>query len=79
MRTLKYGSVELILGDIVEQTTDAIVNAANTKLADAASIAIDSVCSFLHTNPGLELVRFVLFKQGQFDIFQSALDDWSPK
>ena len=184
MRKFKYGCVELILGDIVEQTTDAIVNAANTKLAggggvdgaihraagpklkelclkfpadesgrrcqtgcvqitaganlpakfvihavgpfynekyaeksrsqlrqvhelalitaiehncksiafpaistgayrfpiaDAALIAIDSVCSFLHTNSGLELVRFVLFKQGQFDIFQSALDDWSPK
>ena len=184
IRKLKHGSVELVIGNIVDQRTDAIVNAANTKLAggggvdgaihraagpelkelclqfpadengrrcetghvqtttagklaakfvihavgpfynekyaekayaqlrqlhvhalqaaidhncksiafpaistgayrfpitDAARIAIDSVCSFLDANIGIELVRFVLYKQGQYDTFKLALDDWSAK
>lgn len=28
---------------------------------------------------GIELVRFVLFKQGQYDTFKDALDAWSAK
>ena len=184
MRRLKYGTVELELGNIVDQDTDAIVNAANTKLtggggvdgaihraagpelkelclqfpvdergrrcqtghvqttpagklpakcvihavgpfyneryaekarnqlrelhvlaleaaldhncksvafpaistgayrfpiADAARVAIDTVCTFLNQTAGLTLVRFVLYKQGHFDIFQAALDDWPPR
>ncbi len=184
MRQLKHGSVDLVLGNIVEQDTDAIVNAANTKLtggggvdgaihrvagpklkelclqfpadesgrrcqtghvqvtagcnlaaryvihavgpfynekyatkahdqlrqlhelalraaidyqcrtisfpaistgayrfpiADAAIIAIDSVCSFLDSCTGIDLVRFVLYKQGQLEAFQSALAQWSEK
>lgn len=48
-------------------------------IADAALIAIDSVCSFLASYSGIERVRFVLYKQGQFDTFKSALDEWSAK
>ncbi|MDX1929525.1 MAG: macro domain-containing protein [Pirellulaceae bacterium] len=47
-------------------------------IADAAAIAIDSVCQFLNSTPGIEIVRFVLYKQGQFDTFKSTLDKWSP-
>jgi O-acetyl-ADP-ribose deacetylase (regulator of RNase III) len=47
-------------------------------IADAAKIAIDTVCTFLNQNVGIELVCFVLFKQRQFDTFQTALDNWSP-
>ena len=47
-------------------------------IADAASTAIDSVCRFLNTTPGVELVRFVLYKQGQFDIFEATLEKWLP-
>lgn len=182
IRTLRHGNVELVLGNIVEQDTDAIVNAANTKLTggggvdsaihraagpelkelclqfpvdesgrqcqtghvlttaagklaakyvihavgpfynakyaekahgqlrqlhllalraaianncktiafpaistgayrfpitEAALIAIDAVCSFLDANAGIELVRLVLHKPGQFETFKSALDDWT--
>ncbi len=184
MRQFKHGSVELVLGNIVDQTTDAIVNAANTKLAggggvdgaihraagpilkelclqfpadengrrcqtgcvqttaggnlaakhvihavgpfynekyaekahgqlrqlhelalraavdhqcrsvafpaistgayrfpiaDAARVAIDTVCSFLCVHSGIEIVRFVLFKPGQLDVFKVALGEWSEK
>ncbi len=184
MRKLKHGTVELVLGNIVDQDTDAIVNAANTKLAggggvdgaihraagstlkelclefpaddrgrrcqtgnvqttaagnlaakfvihavgpfyneryadkahdqlrqlqtlalnaaiqhgcssvafpaistgayrfpiaDAARIAIDAVCSFLDSKPGVSLVRFVLYTQGQYDVFDHALAEWTPK
>jgi len=183
MRKLKHGTVELIVGDIVDQDTDAIVNAANTKmlggggvdgaihraagpellelckqippdehgcrcrtghvqttqagnlpvkyvihavgpfyneqcaekahaqlrqvheealqaalehgcrsvafpaistgayrfpLDEAAAIAVDAVCSFLEKKDGLSLVRFVLFQQSQFDVFQNALHSWRP-
>lgn len=183
MRKLKYGTVELVLGNIIDQDTDAIVNAANTKLtggggvdgaihraagpqlkelclefpaddrgrrcqtgqvqttvacnlpvkyvvhavgpfynekyiekakvqlrqlhtlalqaavehrcesiafpaistgayrfpiADASQIAIDVVCSFMDATPGLSLVRFVLYKQAQFDAFHTALKVWEP-
>lgn len=183
MRKLKHGIVELVLGNIVKQDTDAIVNAANTKLnggggvdgaihraagpklkelchlfpadekgrrcqtghvrttaggnlaakyvihavgpfyneryaekahnqlrqlhkfalqaalehncksiafpaistgayrfplADAASTAIDSVCQFLNHITGIEIVRFVLYKPVQFEIFETTLNDWAP-
>ena len=38
MRKLKHGTVELVLGNIVEQDADAIVNAANTKLAGGGGV-----------------------------------------
>ncbi|MFO0943098.1 MAG: macro domain-containing protein [Pirellulales bacterium] len=183
MRLLKHGSIELVLGNIVHQDTDAIVNAANTKLAggggvdgaihraagpelkqlclhfpadengrrcptgqvkitaagnlaakyvihavgpfynekyaekahsqlrllhetalqvavehqcksiafpaistgayrfpvaDAANIAIDAICSFLNSSPGIELVRFILYKAAalHYDIFRSSLEKW---
>lgn len=184
MCLLKYGVVELVLGNIVDQDTDAIVNAANTKLAggggvdgaihraagptlkalcqqfpadergrrcqtgdvktttagdlsakvvihavgpfyneryadkahtqlrqlhelalkaaiehecstvafpaistgayrfpfaDAARIAIDAVCTFLDTTQGISLVRFVLYKQSQFDVFAKSLERWQPR
>src|ERR1700689_3362190 len=34
----KYGRIELVLGNIVEQAVDAIVNAANTKLAGGGGV-----------------------------------------
>jgi O-acetyl-ADP-ribose deacetylase (regulator of RNase III) len=34
----KHGRVELVLGNIVEQTVDAIVNAANTKLTGGGGV-----------------------------------------
>jgi O-acetyl-ADP-ribose deacetylase len=34
----KFGRIELVLGNIVEQTVDAIVNAANTKLAGGGGV-----------------------------------------
>lgn len=46
-------------------------------MAEAAGIAVDSVCSFLNQPTGLNLVRFVLFQQAQLDFFQAALEDWS--
>jgi len=181
MRRLTHGNVELVLGSIVDQDTDAIVNAANTKLAGgggvdgaihraagpvlkelcarfpaddngrrcptgevrtttagnlsaryvihavgpfynaryadkasqqlrqvhtlalqaacdhgcrsiafpaistgayrfpipaAAAIAIDTVCTFLDTTEGLDVVRFVLFKEGHFTEFETALERW---
>ena len=184
MRQLTYGRVDLVLGNIVDQDTDAIVNAANTKLMGgggvdgaihkaagselkqlcmdlpanergqrcetgnvrttaagklavkyvihavgpfynekyhdkaclqlsqvhtlamkaaiahncrsiafpaistgayrfpvevAAMIAVDAICSFLDSTPGLTLVRLVLFKQAHFDAFQKALAQWAPK
>jgi O-acetyl-ADP-ribose deacetylase (regulator of RNase III) len=45
-------------------------------IADAAMIAIDIAGDFLNRQRGLELVRFVLYKQSQFDVFQTALDAW---
>jgi O-acetyl-ADP-ribose deacetylase (regulator of RNase III) len=38
MRKLKHGTVELVLGDIVDQDTDAIVNAANTKMLGGGGV-----------------------------------------
>src|ERR1700735_41906 len=35
---LKHGRIELVLGDVVEQTVDAIVNAANTKLTGGGGV-----------------------------------------
>lgn len=48
-------------------------------ITDAAKIAIDTVCTFLNSQAGIDLVRFVLYKQVQFDVFQSALDAWQPE
>jgi O-acetyl-ADP-ribose deacetylase (regulator of RNase III) len=47
-------------------------------IADAAAIAIDVACNFLSTTSGISLVRFVLYKQGQYDVFAETLDDWEP-
>ncbi len=38
MRALKNGRVELIVGNIVDQKVDVIVNAANTKLAGGGGV-----------------------------------------
>src|SRR5262249_59783788 len=37
-RTVGHGRIEVILGNIVEQQTDAIVNAANTKLSGGGGV-----------------------------------------
>ncbi len=38
MRDLSNGRVELVLGNIIDQKVDAIVNAANTKLAGGGGV-----------------------------------------
>jgi O-acetyl-ADP-ribose deacetylase (regulator of RNase III) len=43
-------------------------------IKDAAAIALQTVAAFLKQNGKPELVRFVLFKQAQFDVFRDALD-----
>ena len=48
-------------------------------IADAAQIAIDAVCTFLDKTKGISLVRFVLYKPSQFDVFAKSPDDWKPK
>src|SRR5580765_4720042 len=35
---LKHGRIELVLGNIVEQAVDALVNAANTKLTGGGGV-----------------------------------------
>ena len=42
----------------------------------AAQIAIGCVCDQLQSTAGIELVRFVLFDQNDFDVFSSALESW---
>jgi len=37
-RTVGHGRIEVVLGNIVEQQTDAIVNAANTKLSGGGGV-----------------------------------------
>ena len=39
----------------------------------------DTVCSLIDSTPGLSLVRFVLYEQGQFDVFHAALNNWLPQ
>ena len=48
-------------------------------IADASQVAIDVACSFLDATQGISLVRFVLYKQGQFDVFAKTLEDWKPQ
>ena len=48
-------------------------------IVDASRTALDAVCTFLHTTSGVSLVRFVLFKQTQWDVFQASLEEWQPK
>ncbi len=46
-------------------------------IIDAASTSIDAVCGFLDSHKGIDLVRFVLFKQSHVDVFQDALTAWT--
>ncbi len=46
-------------------------------IVEAARTSVDAVCSFLNCHKGIELVRFVLFKQSHFDAFQDALAAWN--
>ena len=45
-------------------------------VASAARIAIDSVCRFLESREEIELVRFVLFAQEDYDVFANELASW---
>ncbi|MFO0867702.1 MAG: macro domain-containing protein [Pirellulales bacterium] len=45
-------------------------------LADAAAVAVDTVCAALETVPGSVRVRFVLFKERPFEIYSAALAQW---
>lgn len=74
----------LALRAAIERECDSIAfpaistGAYRFPIAAAAETALDAVCSFLESAPGLSLVRFVLYKQGQFDVFQKTLDCWIP-
>jgi O-acetyl-ADP-ribose deacetylase len=48
-------------------------------IREAATIAINSVCTYLENEQGIPLVRFVLFQQSQFDVFKITLDQWQNK
>ena len=75
---------ELALKAAIDQECDSIAfpaistGAYRFPTADAAIIAIDAVCSFLDETSGISLVRFVLYTQGQYDVFASALEAWKP-
>jgi len=42
-------------------------------IAEAAGIAMDTVRTWLETYGGIDLVRFVLFSQGDYAVFEAAL------
>lgn len=46
-------------------------------IAAAARTAVDSVCSYIEAHKGIDLVRFVLFQQSHFEVFQEELTAWS--
>ena len=75
----------LALEAAIEQQCDSIAfpaistGAYRFPIADAAQIAIDVACSFLDTTEGISLIRFVLYKRSQFDVFARALDAWLPQ
>jgi O-acetyl-ADP-ribose deacetylase (regulator of RNase III) len=44
----------------------------------ACRIAMATSRTFLEQDPGVELIRFVLFSEGIFGAFAAALEEWSP-
>ncbi len=43
----------------------------------AANIAIDTICRLLDSQQGIELARFVLFADDDYEVFAETLENWT--
>ncbi len=47
-------------------------------MAEAAQVSLQAVLDFLRENPKMELVRFVLFKPADYEVYRQALTELIP-